>query len=223
MFKEAREEYETKTGKVWDVPMFIGLDSIAGIPPKAEYEAASYENEQALGLHARRLSKFFRKVSGLISKEQICLVCTNQLKTDTGVRYGNKDTEIGGKALKFHASLRLDLRRTGFIEGSVKGGEPIGIISTAKTVKNKVMVPFKSVEIPIVFGEGISYHLSLFNALMKKKIIKRTGNTYTLLYRVNKEKQTLQATFEKKFLNDFKEITKSKVVRRNLERKLDKE
>ena len=172
MFEEAKLEHLSETKEEWDVPMVIGFDSIAGVPPKAEWESGSYEDEQALGLHARKLSKFFRKISGKISREQICLICTNQLKTDTGVKWGNKDTEIGGKALKFHASLRIDVRQASLIR-LTKDGDPIGIEVTAKTVKNKVMLPFKSVTIPILFGVGIDYPTSLFRALLNTKIIKK--------------------------------------------------
>ena len=106
-FKESKEEYIAETGQDWDVPMVIVFDSIAGIPPKAEMDAESQEKEVAQALHARKLSRFFRVISRMISKEQICLICTNQTKTDTNIRYGSKDSEIGGRALKFHASITI--------------------------------------------------------------------------------------------------------------------
>lgn len=221
MFKEAKDEYYAENSEPWNVPMFIGLDSIAGVPPQAEYEASSFGDEQALGLHARRLSKFFRNISGLIANEQICLVCTNQLKTNTGVRYGNKDTEIGGAALKFHASIRLDIRRKGFIKAT-KTGDPIGIEMLAKTVKNKVMIPYKSVTVPIIFGEGISYTRSLFNALKEKKILKQSGSIYTLSYTLKEKNYVLTAKGKEKFCEKLKAIADSPRIRRKIEKKLDK-
>ena len=221
MFREAKEEYIDETNEKWDVPMTIVLDSIAGIPPKAEFDAESFGDDQARALHARLLSKFFRKISGLIAKEQICLICTNQLKTDTEVRYGNKDAEIGGRALKFHASLKLDLRRSGFIKRRKSDTEPIGITTRIKTVKNKVMLPFKEVEIPIIFNEGISYERSFFNLLKTKKVIKQSGASYSLKYKNKKgEKFIIQSQGIENFLKKFRTILPSKNFQKYMNKKL---
>jgi recombination protein RecA len=220
MFKEAKEEHLSSHDEEWSVPMFIGFDSIAGVPPKAEYEANSFEEEQALGLHARRLSKFFRKISGIIANEQICFVCTNQLKIDTNVRYGNPDTEIGGKALKFHASLRLDLRQSGFIRKTQKG-DPIGIETTAKTIKNKVMLPYKSVTIPIIFGDGIDYTRSLFNAFRNYNIVKKAGSWYILNYTIRGKEQEIRAHGENRFIKLLSKELKAPIIKKKLERLLD--
>jgi len=115
-FSEAKQEYINETGDKWNVPMVIVFDSIAGVSPKDEMDADSFSDNQARALHARILSKFFRVISSIISKEEICLICTNQTKVDTNVKWGSKNAEIGGRALKFHASLRLDLWRSGFIK-----------------------------------------------------------------------------------------------------------
>lgn len=204
-FKQAKAEHINETGEDWNVPMIIIFDSIAGAPPKAEWEAESYEENQALGLHARTLSKFFRKISKTISTEQICLICTNQLKTDTGVRYGDKSTEIGGKALKFHASIRLDVRRESFIkEGPKETANIIGINTRAKTVKNKTSPPYKTVTIPIIFGKGIDYTLSLFDGLVNANIIKRVKNTYTLEYETKKGSKVINGG-RKPFMEKFEE------------------
>jgi recombination protein RecA len=217
-FKEAKREYIEKYKKPWNVPMFIGFDSIAGVPPKAEWEADSFEKEQAQGLHARRLSKFFRNISGLISSEEICLACTNQTKTDTRVMYGDKKTEIGGMALKFHASVRLDIYRSDFIRLS-KESDPIGIITTVKTVKNKVMIPYKSVMVPIIFGKGIDYARSMFLAL---KALKKIRGGFTLKYRLNDELMVVSAKGENAMVEKIRELTEnSPKIRRILERKLD--
>jgi len=221
MFKKSKEKHIKDGNEKWDVPMFIGFDSIAGIGPKAEYEADSYDNEQALGLHARRLSKFFRNISGKIAKEQICLVCTNQLKTNTGVRFGNKDTEIGGAALKFHASLRLDIRQSGLIK-LTKDSDPIGINVAAKTVKNKCMLPYKKIEVPLYFGEGFCYHESLFNVLLLNNIIKKEKNTYILKYKIKDKEHILRVAYGDKFIKELKKLTDSPRIRSIIEKKLDK-
>ena len=222
-FKAARDEYMKETGEEWDVPMTIILDSIAGAPAKAEFEAGSFVDNQARALHARQLSKFFRIIAGVISKEEICLICTNQLKTDTEVRFGNKDAEIGGRALKFHATLRLDMRRSGYIK-ETKDGDATGIITNVKTVKNKVMVPFKTVKVPIVFGEGISYGMSLFDALMDKEIIQQEGSKYTLEYPKNDGKiVTVTAKGKNKFMEELKLVTQKEPTRRKIERLLDED
>lgn len=222
IFKEAKAEHLKEEKTEWDVPMFIGLDSIAGVPPKAEWEAGSYEDEQALGLHARRLSKFFRKISGSISKEQICLVCTNQLKTDTNIKFGNKDTEIGGKALKFHASVRLDLRQSGLIR-ETKDSDPIGIEVLIKTVKNKLMMPFRSVTVPLLFGIGFDYTHSLFNALLSNGSIKKVKNTFFLKYRIGKNRELLKVAYKKDFIIELRELIESSPRIKNIiEQKLNR-
>ena len=189
--------------------MVIVFDSIAGSPPKAELDAETFEDDQARALHARKLSKFFRTISGRIAKEQIALVCTNQTKTDTEVRYGNKSAEIGGKALKFHASIRLDLKRIGFIKPT-KDSDPIGIETRAKTIKNKVMLPFKEAVIPIIFGEGVSYTRSSFNFLTKHKIISRRGATYTL----DLKNESIVAVGKEKFLRKLSKKENRKYLKK---------
>ena len=219
-FKEAKFEHREETGEDWNVPMVIVLDSIAGIPPQAEWEASSFGDNQARGLHARILSKFFRKITNLVSSEQICLICTNQLKTDSAVRFGSKDTEIGGMALKFHASLRIDIRRSGFITKNKDDKEPIGIETAIKTVKNKVMPPYKRVIVPIIFGKGVDYGISLFNALEGRGKIKRAKNTYSLKYKLKGEEKTIVG-IKKKFLEQLEDVIDKPSIRKKLERMID--
>ena len=140
------------------------------------------------------------------------------------VKWGNKDTEIGGRALKFHATVRLDIRRSGFIK-ETKEGDPIGIETSAKTIKNKVMPPYKKVTIPIIFGEGVSYSRSLFNALLSKGIITKEKATYSLSFKIKKGDEfklvEITATGLEKFKTKFQEtIAKSSVYRKKLERML---
>lgn len=177
-FKEAREEYVSETGEEWTIPMTILFDSIAGSPAKAEWEAGSFETNQALGLHARQLSKFFRKIANIVSKENICLICTNQQKTDTKITYGDSSAEIGGKALKFHASIRMKISRREFIYNNQTEKIAIGIRSTIKTVKNKVMPPYKEVIIPIYFNKGINYAESMLDLLIESNMLKKSKNTF---------------------------------------------
>jgi len=217
MFTEFKAKHTSDTGEDWNVPMVIVLDSIAGVPPKAEWEADSFENDQAMGLHARKLSKFFRTISKSIASEQICLICTNQLKTNTSVRYGNKDAEIGGAALKFHATLRLDIRRIAFL---LNGKEKYGIDTQVMTVKNKVMVPYKTAMVPIVFGEGISYTMSMFRFLQKYGLLEKSGNSYSITF----GKYEISGVGEKRFIERFKKVMNDDPERfkAKLERHIDK-
>ena len=218
MFKLVKEEYKAETGKEFDVPMIQVLDSIAGVPPKVEWEASSNEDEQAQGLHARRLSRFFRGISKRIAREQVILVCTNQTKTDTRVRYGNANTEIGGAALKFHASLRLDIWRDSFIKPT-KDGDPIGIETNVKTIKNKVMVPYKTVKVPIIFGIGIDPARSIFNFLKNHKPVKHQGNTYSLSFK----KYQVTGVGETNFIKKLDEHLKSEKFNKRLDRYIERQ
>ena len=221
LFKEVKEEYKAETGKEFDVPMIQVLDSIAGVPPKAEWEAGSFEDEQAQGLHARRLSKFFRGISKRIAKEQVILVCTNQTKTDTRVRYGNANTEIGGAALKFHASLRLDIYKSGFIrQDKSKDSPAIGIETVVKTIKNKCMVPYKSVTVPILFGIGIDPVRSTFNLLKNYKIVKHQGNTFDLSFKKYRIIGVGENNFLKKLEKNMKEDEFVRRLNKHIERHL---
>jgi recombination protein RecA len=218
-FKIAKQEYMEETGEKWDVPMVIVLDSIAGVPPRVETDANSFEDEQARALHARKLSKFFRVISSIIAQEEICLICTNQTKTDTNVKWGSKATEIGGAALKFHASLRLDLWKSGFLKEN-KDAEPYGIETTIKTIKNKVMAPFKMVTIPIIFGLGIDYATSLFNLLLEQGFIKKTKLTFELNFsykpKGKMKKEIRIRGVKKKFMIEFREIVEIKKAQKKL-------
>jgi len=216
-FRQAKAEFVAHSKEPWSVPMFIGFDSIAGVPTKSEFESTSFESNAAIALHARKLSGFFRTINGLIARQQICLVCTNQLKTDMNVKWGNKDTELGGRALKFHATVRLDIRRRGFIK-ETKDGDPIGIETTVKTVKNKTMPPYKSVVVPIIFGEGISYSRSLFNALLSRGIIEKKKKTYSLEYKIKGKNGIKHIKISEVGLKNFKNALQEKIQNSPLSR-----
>jgi recombination protein RecA len=135
--------------------------------------------------------------------------------------YGDKKTEIGGKALKYHASIRLDIQRSGFITLK-KDGEPIGIDTAVKSVKNKVMPPYKKTIVPIIFGEGIDYARALFQALKEKNKIKSSGKSYTLNYFMKDEKVSLSSgNGQEDFMKKLRELVEDNPrARRAIERKI---
>jgi len=212
LFREARVEYEKKYKEPWMVPFFIGVDSIAGSPPKEEYLAGGFDDEQARGLHARRLSKFFRWASGRIARECVCLVMTNQTKVDIRITYGSKDTAIGGRALRYHASIMLELKRSGYIRPS-KDADALGIETEVKTSKNKLSPPFKRVTVPIMFGSGIDYKVSLFKMLKSEGVIEQNGSYYHMEFMG----KTIREKGEKNFINALGDFTGKKRLRRKLE------
>lgn len=213
LFSQSRQKYEEDYGERWTAPLLICVDSIAGSPPKAEYEAGAFEDEQAQGLHARRLSKFFRWATKRVAKECVCLVMTNQTKTDIRITYGSKDTAIGGRALKFHASIMLELRRAGYIKPS-QHADAVGIETEVKTSKNKLLPPFKKVLVPIMFGEGIDYNVALFKMLKAEGVIEKKGAWYTMEFMGKRIREQGEKNMAKA-LGDF---TGKKKLRRKLEK-----
>ena len=178
----------------------VVVDSVAALTPRAEIEGDMGDSH--MGLQARLMSQALRKLTSNIKKTNTMVIFINQLRMKIGVMFGNPETTTGGNALKFYASVRLDIRRIGAIK---KDNEVIGAETRVKVVKNKVAPPFRKAEFDMLYGEGISLEGEIIDQAVKLNIIEKSGSWYSY----NDEKIGQGKDNVREFLKDNPEISKN--------------
>ena len=153
----------------------VVVDSVAALVPRSEIEGEM--GDSFVGLHARLMSQALRKLTGAIGKTDTIVIFINQLREKVGVMYGNPEVTTGGRALKFYASVRIDIRR---IETLKNGSEPIGNRTRAKIVKNKMAPPFREAEFDIIYGEGIAHEGELVDLGVKLDLVQKSGSWFSM-------------------------------------------
>ena len=175
----------------------VVVDSVAALTPQAEIEGEMGDSH--VGLLPRLMSKALRKLSGVTNKSQTCVIFTNQIRQKIGIMFGNPDTTPGGLALKFHASVRLELRRGSQIK---EGDEVLGSGVRVRVVKNKVAPPFKEAEYDVTFGQGISKEGNLLDIAVDKEFIQKSGSWFSY----NDDRIGQGRNNAKKYLEDNPEV-----------------
>jgi recombination protein RecA len=187
----------------------VVVDSVAALVPRAEIEGEM--GEAQMGLQARLMSQALRKLTGVVSKSKTCLIFINQLREKIGVMFGNPETTTGGRALKFYASVRIDIRRIGAIKD---GDQVVGGRTRVKVVKNKVAPPFREAEFDVMYGEGISKEGDLLDLAVERKIVDKSGTWFAFAgERLGQGRENV-----KQFMKENPAITKAieEKVRREL-------
>ncbi len=187
----------------------IVVDSVAALTPKAEIEGEM--GAQFIGLQARMMGQACRKITAIASKNNTMIIFINQIREKIGVMgYGETTTTPGGRALKFYASVRIEIKRIAQIK---KGEDVVGNRARAKVVKNKVAAPFKIAEFDIIYGKGISYEGDVVTTAIKYGVVTRTGNTYSfndVKLGVGMDATTQKLKEDKKLLEELKKATTKK-------------
>jgi recombination protein RecA len=174
------------------------VDSVAALVPKAELDGEMGDSH--MGLQARLMSQALRKLTGIVSKSRTCLIFINQIREKIGVMFGNPETTTGGRALKFYASMRVDIRRI----AAIKEGDLVtGSRTKVKVVKNKVAAPFREAEFDILYGEGISREGDLLDLAVNNNLVEKSGSWFS--YKSERIGQGRENA--RQFLKDNKDIT----------------
>ncbi|MEK6709716.1 MAG: recombinase RecA [Nitrospinota bacterium] len=175
----------------------VVVDSVAALVPKAELEGEM--GDQHMGLQARLMSQALRKLTGVVHRSNACFIFINQIRMKIGVMFGNPETTSGGNALKFYASIRLDVRRVASIK---EGEENVGNRTRVRVVKNKLSPPFRTAEFDIMFGMGVSREGDVLDLAVDKNVVQKTGAWYTFgEERIGQGRENV-----KKFLKDTPDI-----------------
>jgi recombination protein RecA len=188
----------------------VVIDSVAALTPKAEIEGEM--GEMQVGLHARLMSQALRKLTGNISRSNTMVIFINQMRMKIGVMYGNPETTTGGNALKFYASVRLDIRRI----GAIKNGEEVtGNMTRVKVVKNKVAPPFREAEFEIMYGQGISREGEIIELGSAQGIIEKSGAWYSYKgNRIGQGKDNARAYLQsnKEIAREIEELVRARLL-----------